>query len=150
MPESTAAREYPGAPLVGVGVIASGQGRVLLVERGRPPLAGYWSLPGGLIELGETAAEAARRETKEETGVAVRVYRVAAVFDRIERDADGRVRYHFVLIDYLAEAEAGGCPEPQAGGDARRAAWIGWEELHHYRLTPGLEEVLGEARRMQG
>jgi ADP-ribose pyrophosphatase YjhB (NUDIX family) len=95
-------REYPDYPRVGVGAVVFHQGRVLLVRRGGRPALGKWSLPGGLVELGETTAEAVRREIREECGIDIRVIGVAGVVDRVTRDAAGLVRYHYVLVDYLA------------------------------------------------
>src|SRR5688500_6257844 len=98
-------REYPDLPRVGVGAVVLRGDRVLLVKRGGQPSAGKWSLPGGLVDLGETTQEATRREVFEECGLRVRLAGVAGVVDRVVRDGDGRVRYHYVLVDYLAHAE---------------------------------------------
>ena len=99
-------REYPPCPRVGVGAVVLHEGRVLLVQRGRPPAFGKWSLPGGLVDLGETTSAAVRREVMEECGIKVRLAGVAGVVDRITRDETGRVRYHYVLIDYLAYTDS--------------------------------------------
>ena len=114
-------REYPDAPLVGVGAIIIEQDRVLLVKRGQAPLAGTWSIPGGLLEVGETMRQAAVREAMEETGLTVEVGELLGVYDRILRDADERTRYHYVLIDFLCRRIAG---EPHAAGDADEARWF--------------------------
>ena len=103
-------REYPDAPLVGVGAIIIEQDRVVLVKRGHPPLAGTWSIPGGVLEMGETLRQAVAREALEETGLTVNVGQLLGVYDRIVRDADERIRYHYVLIDFLCRRIAG---EPQ-------------------------------------
>ena len=139
-------REFPAAPLAGVGAVVVWQGQVLLVERLRPPLEGYWSVPGGLIELGEEARAAAARECLEETGIEVEIGELLAVVDRIEREPDGRIRYHYVIADFLAGPRPGSAP-PQAATDARRARWVAWEDLGGYRLTPGLHAVLARAPR---
>src|ERR1700752_2066288 len=100
-------REYPESPLVGVGAIIIERGRVVLVKRGHPPLAGEGSIPGGVLEMGETLRQAAVREALEETGLTVETGELLGVFDRILRDADGRTRYHYVLIDFLCHRTAG-------------------------------------------
>ncbi len=121
----TSPREFPPRPLVGVGVVVWHGERVLLIRRGKPPRVGHWSLPGGAQKLGETVAEAARREVREETGLAVAVGEVLAVVDLIERDGE-RVRYHYTLIDFSAEAEG---PELRPGGDAADARWFSLDQI---------------------
>jgi ADP-ribose pyrophosphatase YjhB (NUDIX family) len=95
-------REYPDSPLVGIGAIIIQDGRVLLVKRGHPPLAGEWSIPGGVLELGETLRAAAVREVREETCLTVEPAELLGVYDRVLRDDAGRTLYHFVLIDFFA------------------------------------------------
>jgi 8-oxo-dGTP diphosphatase len=119
-------REYPGRPIVGVGVVVWHDDRVLLVRRGKPPRAGHWSLPGGAQQLGETVAEAARREVKEEVGLEVTLGDIVATIDLIERDEDDRIRYHYTLIDFVAEAP-GAALRP--GSDAADARWFGVAEI---------------------
>lgn len=114
-------REYPERPLCGVGVVVWRGAQVLLVRRGRPPRQGRWSLPGGLQELGETVFQAAVREVREETNLTVEPTEVIAVVDLIQPDGDGRVRYHYTLVDVTAEWRAG---EPVAGDDAAHAEWF--------------------------
>jgi 8-oxo-dGTP diphosphatase len=126
----TARREYPLRPVVGVGTVVWHGDRVLLVRRGRPPRQGHWSLPGGAQELGETVAEAARREVLEETGLEVEVGEVLATVDLIERAGD-RVRYHYTLIDFSAEALG---PALRAGGDAADARWFTLAEVEQLGL----------------
>ena len=135
-------REYPDSPRVGVGAVVFHAGRVLLVKRGRPPGVGRWSLPGGLVELGETTAEAARREVAEECGIAVRVAAVAGVVDRVIRDDRGRIQYHYVLVDYLAYAESDAIC---AGTDAADVRWVRAEDLHALDVTEGLRDMVGRA-----
>jgi len=94
-------REFPEAPLVGVGAIIIEDSRVVLVKRAHPPLEGKWSIPGGVLEVGELVREAAVREAREETGLIVEPGVLLGVFDRVVRSADGRVQYHYVLIDFL-------------------------------------------------
>lgn len=121
--------------------------RIVLNERGREPLKGQWSLPGGLVEVGENLEDAIRREVREETGLEVDVLRVAAVFERIQHDEAGRVEYHFVVVDYLCRATGGTLA---AGDDASRVAWVHREELDRYELAEGtrgvIEKVFGELR----
>ncbi len=123
--------DYPNRPLVGVGVVAVKDGRVLLIRRGKPPREGGWSLPGGRQRLGETVRETARRELREETGVEAEVTALLDVVDSITRDDDGAIAYHYTLIDFLAEWRAG---EARAGGDAAEAVWADPEDLAPYEL----------------
>ncbi len=137
-----ASREYPDLPRVGVGAVVLDGDRVLLVRRGRPPAFGKWSLPGGLVELGETTQEAARREVLEECGLDVRIGAVAGVLDRVVSDPDGRVRYHWVLVDYLAYPESA---HVVAGSDAAEAQWVRVADVHRYDTTDGLIEMIDRA-----
>ncbi len=123
--------DYPNRPLVGVGVVAVKDGRVLLIRRGKPPREGGWSLPGGHQRLGETVRETARRELREETGVEAAVTALLDVVDSITRDAAGAIAYHYTLVDFLAEWRAG---EVRAGGDAAEATWADPEVLAPYEL----------------
>lgn len=135
-------REYPGNPRVGVGAVILHEGRVLLVKRGGQPSAGKWSLPGGLVNLGETTVEAVRREVAEECALTIRVVGVAGVVDRVVRDADGRVRYHYVLVDYLAYPESG---VAAAGSDAADVRWVEVERVEELDITEGLVEMIRRA-----
>lgn len=137
-------REYPAFPLVGVGVAITDGPRVLLIQRGRPPMQGLWTLPGGLVEVGESLRAAAARETQEETGLEVSVGALLDVVDSIHRDDDGRIRFHFVIVDFLARCAAS--PAPRAASDAAALAWVAWDELDRYPTTPGLAGVLLKAR----
>ncbi len=123
--------EYPNRPLVGVGVVAVKDGRVLLIRRGKPPRAGAWSLPGGRQRLGETVRETARRELREETGVEAEVTALLDVVDSITRDDDGAIAYQDTLVDFLAEWRDG---EARAGGDAVEAVWADPGDLGPYEL----------------
>lgn len=120
------AREYPSAPIVGVGAIVFRGDGVLLVRRGREPLKGEWSLPGGRLELGESLRDGAAREVLEETGLLVTPRVHVETLDRVVRDEDGRVRYHYVLVDFLCDMVGG---ELSCGDDACDAAWVPIEEL---------------------
>jgi len=119
-------REYPAAPITGVGAVIIENDRVLLIERGHEPLKGEWSLPGGALELGETIAEGVIREVHEETGLTVEPIAVVEVFDRIVRDEPGRVRYHYVLIDFLCRVTGGSLA---CASDAASARWAALDEL---------------------
>ena len=132
-------REYPDQPLVGVGCIIIEHDRVLLVKRGHAPLTGEWSIPGGVLEVGETLHEAATREAMEETGLTIEVGELIGVYDRVLRDADERTRYHYVLIDFLCRRIAG---EPRAGGDADEARWFARDELAQLVLPADTAEVI--------
>lgn len=146
-------REYPDAPIAGVGAVIVAEDAVrgpvvLLIRRGQEPLKGEWSLPGGAVELGETLEEALRREVLEETGLAVEPVEVVKAFDRIARDAQGRVRYHYVLVDFLCRVTGGvnlSCAV-HCATDAVEARWAGGDELNG--LTPLTVEVIRRAWRM--
>ncbi len=128
-----------------MGAIVIKASAVLLVERDREPLRGYWSLPGGVLEVGERVEDAVSREVREETGLAVVPRRLVEVFERIMPDAEGRTEYHYVLLDYLCEADSGTLC---AADDARRAAWFEREQLSGIHLTEGTLEVIEKAFRM--
>jgi ADP-ribose pyrophosphatase YjhB (NUDIX family) len=132
-------REYPETPLVGVGAIIIEAGRVVLVKRGHPPLEGKWSIPGGVLEIGETLRKAAVREALEETGLAVEPGELLGVFERVIPDEQGRMRYHYVLIDFLCRRVAG---ELAAGDDADEVRWFRREELRGLELARETEEVI--------
>jgi 8-oxo-dGTP diphosphatase len=132
-------REYPDRPLVGIGAIIIENGRVLLIKRGQPPLMGEWSIPGGMLELGETVHEAAIREAQEETGLTVQPGELLGVFDRVIRDEKDQVRYHYVLIDFLCRRIGG---EVMAGGDADEARWFTQEEATKLSLAKDTAEVV--------
>jgi 8-oxo-dGTP diphosphatase len=124
-------REYPEAPVVGVGAVVVHAGRVLLVRRGSEPLKGHWSLPGGMLELGEPLTAGVIREVQEETGLLVEAVELIELLDRVHRDGD-RVRYHYVIADYLCRV-VGGTLKAASDADAvrwvERAEWIGTSEL---------------------
>ena len=132
-------RQYPERPIVGVGAVIVDNGQVVLVRRRYEPLKGHWSLPGGMVEVGETLEAALGREMLEETGLVVHVGPVIEVFDRIMHDEDGRVRYHFVLVDYLCRPVSGTL---EAGSDVDAAMWADPEELGEYGLTDKATAVI--------
>lgn len=141
-------REYPDRPVAGVGAVIArpqpaGASQVLLIRRGQEPLKGEWSLPGGAVELGETLEEAIRREVLEETGLTVEPLGIIEAFDRISRDRDGHVQYHYVLIDFLCRATGGAL---QCATDAVEARWAAEDDLHG--LTPLTVEVIRKGLRM--
>lgn len=127
-----------------MGAIILKRNRVLLVQRARPPLKGYWSLPGGVLETGERLEEGVCREVLEETGLVVKPLRVVEVFERIMRDASGRVEYHYVLIDYLCRVDGGML---HAQSDVSHAEWVSRSKLARYRITEGTLPVIEKAFR---
>jgi ADP-ribose pyrophosphatase YjhB (NUDIX family) len=132
-------RDYPDRPIVGVGAVIVEKGRAVVVRRGTEPLKGEWSIPGGVVELGETLREGAVREALEETGLSVEAGEVLEVIDRIVRDPDGQTRYHFVLVDFLCKRLSG---EIRAGGDASEVRWVNDEELAVLKISDSAVAVI--------
>ncbi len=132
-------REYPESPLVGVGAVVVDDNRVLLIRRGQPPLLGEWSLPGGVLECGETLREAVAREAREETGLLVETAEMLGVYERVIRDDEKRVRYHYVLIDFLCRAVGG---DLKAGSDAADVRWFTRDELPALNLAYDASDVV--------
>ena len=122
-------------------------GRTLLIRRGSAPLEGQWSIPGGMLELGESIEEGVRRELAEETGIEVRVLELIEVFERVIPGESGRIRYHFVILDYLCEMVSG---EARAASDVIDVAWAGEDELEKFALTPIAARVIRRAFEMAG
>ena len=146
-------REFPLSPLVGVGGVVVDQNRVLLVQRGHEPMKGKWTIPGGLIDVGETLREAVIREVREETGLDVEPIELIELLDRIHRE-DGRVRYHYVIADYLCRVAGGTLA---AASDAAAARWVEraeWNSHSALRLDPitarVIERAWQRARSIQG
>ena len=133
------AREYPDNPLVGVGAVVIQDSRVLLIRRGTPPLLGEWSLPGGVLECGETLREAVAREAREETGLLVETGEMLGVYERVIRDDAKRVRYHYVLVDFLCRAVGG---DLKAGSDAADVRWFTRDELPALKLAYDANDVV--------
>src|ERR1700732_3240981 len=132
-------REFPEVPLVGVGAIIIEDARVVLVKRLHPPLQAEWSIPGGVLELGELVREAAIRESREETGLTVDLGELLGVYDRILRNPEKRVQYHYVLIDFLCRRVAG---ELTAASDAAEVRWFSREELPPLKLVEDTQDVI--------
>ncbi len=132
-------REFPEMPLVGVGAVIIEETRVLLVKRAHPPLQAQWSIPGGVLEVGEMVREAAIREAREETGLLVEPGELLGVYDRVLRDAERRVQYHYVLIDFLCRRVGG---ELLAASDAAEVRWFTREELPALKLAEDTHDVI--------
>jgi ADP-ribose pyrophosphatase YjhB (NUDIX family) len=140
-------REYPDRPIVGVGGVVVQNGRVVLVRRAKAPRMGEWSIPGGMLELGETLRDGVAREIEEETGLRVKSEEVLDVFDSIVTDAEGKTQYHYVLVDYLCSVTGG---ELRAASDVSEARWATLDEalsLVKREITVGvIRKGLGTAR----
>jgi len=136
---STMNREFPETPLVGVGAIIIEYSRVLLVKRAHPPLQAQWSVPGGVLEVGELVREAAIREAREETGLVVEPADLLGVYDRVLRNPEQRVQYHYVLIDFLCRKVGG---ELAAASDAAEVRWFTREELPALNLAEDTQDVI--------
>ena len=132
-------RRYPDHPWVGVGVVVMRDGQMLMVKRGKEPNKGKWSIPGGVIELGETSCEAAVRETLEECSIHVEIIQVLDSADTIVRDGNGRVKYHYTIIDLLGEYMGG---EAKAQSDAAECKWVALEEIEEFEIPSNLRDVL--------
>jgi ADP-ribose pyrophosphatase YjhB (NUDIX family) len=132
-------REFPDVPLVGVGAIIIEDARVVLVKRAHPPLQAQWSIPGGVLEVGELVREAAIREAREETGLIVEPADLLGVYDRVLRDVERRVQYHYVLIDFLCRRVGG---ELLAASDAAEVGWFTREQLPALKLAEDTQDVI--------
>jgi ADP-ribose pyrophosphatase YjhB (NUDIX family) len=140
-------REFPTAPLVGVGAVVVSEGRVLLVRRGTEPLKGEWSLPGGMLELGESLTDGVVREVLEETGLVVEPLELVELLDRIYSEA-GRVKYHYVIADYLCRVTGG---QLQASSDADAVRWVEraeWNSHSALKLDPITVRVMEKGWQM--
>ena len=134
-------REYPAVPVIAVGAIIRHQDRLLLIRRDKEPARGYWTFPGGAVELGESLEDAVRREVLEETGLHVELGDVAAVIDRVDRDEAGTVRYHYIIVDYHARP-VGGVLQP--GSDVSDARWVNLEDLGRLEVTANARKLARE------
>ncbi len=135
-------RDYPERPIVGVGAVIVRDGRVVLVRRGNEPRQGEWSIPGGVLEIGETLRQCATREAREETGLEVEAGAVLDVFDSIHPDPAGRTRYHFVIVDFLCRVISG---ELRPGGDVLDARWVTVGDLESFQLSEKAKSVIRKA-----
>ena len=135
-------RSYPQQPVVSVGAVIVEGGRVLLIKRGQPPLQGRWSLPGGVVEIGETLQEALAREVREETGLEIEVGPVVEVLDRIERVDDNRIEYHYVIIDYRCLVRGG---RLACGSDADDARWVSASDVASFNVTAAVAGIVHKA-----
>ena len=140
-------RVYPDRPVVSVGAVIIDGDRVVLIKRGHEPLKGAWSLPGGVVEIGEALHAALVREVREETCLEIAVGPVVEVLDRISRDGDGRVEYHYVIVDYLCRPVGGSLT---AASDAEDARWVSRADLASYALTTIAAAIVGRAFDMHG
>ena len=137
-------RRYPKRPMVGVGAIIFDGARILMAQRGKEPLKGWWSLPGGALEIGERLEQAVCREVLEETGLVVEPVGLFEIFERIMPDSEGSVEYHYVLIDYVCRITGG---DLQPGDDVSRVEWFRRRELSHLQITEGTLGVIEKAFR---
>jgi len=133
--------EYPDEPRLAVGGVVIKDDRVLLVRRGKPPAFGEWAIPGGSVELGESLKQAVERELREETGITVRAGEICHTFEAVKRDDDGRVRFHYVIIDLMGEYLSG---EPVPASDATEAAWLTLAELKDRNINATTQELLSK------
>jgi ADP-ribose pyrophosphatase len=140
-PKIETSKKYPGKPLSAVGAVVFKDAAVLLVKRGNPPSEGSWAIPGGSVQLGESLQEAAEREILEETGVLIRAKSPVFVFDAIERDPGGEVKFHYVIVDLEADYI---CGEPEANDDAADARWVTEKELSRLPVNPATRQLLNE------
>jgi 8-oxo-dGTP diphosphatase len=140
-------REYPTRPFVGIGIVVIKGTEVLLCRRGKPPNIGSWTLPGGAQDLGETCEAAARRELMEETGLVVDDLHFCAHVDTIRRDDDGRVRFHYTILDFAGRWVDG---EPFAGSDVSEVQWAPLDALEPYDLWSEAHRIIAIARRLVG
>jgi len=140
-------RKYPIRPHIGVGVLLIRDSHLLIVKRKYNPDAGYWSIPGGHLDLGEKVRKAAEREAYEETGFKVKVTKLAGIIDKIMYDERGKIEYHYVLLNYFVEQIEGDFDQPpRAADDALEAKFVPFKELKSYKLTISLIELLKQLK----
>ena len=134
-------REYPIRPVVAVGAVILSDDKILLVKRKNPPGQGLWTIPGGVVELGETLKDALKREVREETGLEIEVIKPIEIVDEIVRDENEKIRFHYVIIDFLAKPAGG---ELRASSDVLDAKWIKFGEIENYKISKTLKRILGK------
>ncbi len=139
MKRSKRERKYPEFPMVGVGVLIRKGGKVLLIKRAQPPSYGKWTVPGGLVELGETTRDAAIREMKEECNIQVKIERLLDTFDYIEKDDADKVLYHYIIVDFLGSYVSG---ELEPGDDVADAAWFTLAEVDRAEIPAKTREIV--------
>ncbi len=136
-------RLYPDKPIVGIGVVIVSQGKIVLAQRGNEPGRGKWTIPGGLVELGESVEGAVIREAKEETCLDVEKPQLIDVVDNVEYDEAGKIKYHYVIVDYFVSVKSG---ELQAASDAVDLRWVPFDEVEKYDLTASFREFFRHNR----
>ena len=135
-------RDYPERPIIGIGAVIVEGERFVLVKRGREPHKNEWSIPGGVLECGESIKEAVVREAREETSLDIEPLALVEVFERIIRDPDGRIQFHYVIMDYLCRVKSGTL---RAGEDAADARWLRQSDLQDLKVADGTVGVLRKA-----
>ena len=138
-------REYPDRPIVAVGAAVCRDGRVLVVQRGREPSRGVWTIPGGVVDLGERMSEAAAREVREECGIEVEIGPVVGILDNIVRDEEGAIRFHYAIVDFAARYVSG---RLALNDELMDAAWLTPDQLAAYGVPPKVQDVLLESLRV--
>jgi 8-oxo-dGTP diphosphatase len=136
-------RLYPDQPVVGIGIVIVCEGKIVLIKRGNEPGRGKWSIPGGLVELGEHLEEAVIREAKEETLLTVTNPKLVDVVDNVDLDQEGKVKYHYVIVDYLVQVKGGNIA---AASDAEELRWVPFDEVESYILTASFKEFFKHNR----
>ncbi len=136
-------RLYPDHPVVGVGAIILRSGSILREKRGNEPARGRWTIPGGVVEVGESLKQAVKRETEEETGLKLEKAELLDVVDQVHLDSQGRIEYHYVIIDYIVEASG----DPKAASDAADLRWVQLEDVEGYDLTPSFRRFFVKNRK---
>ncbi len=140
-------REYPSQPVVGVGAVIIKDGKILLVKRGNEPNKYMWSIPGGIVKVGETLAEALKREVAEEVGLEIEVGDVACVSEEIFRDEDNKIRFHYVIIDFFAEVVGG---ELKADSDALDARWVPLDDIYSLEVVDFVKRLINKLKSNDG
>jgi mutator protein MutT len=136
-------RVYPDKPVAGVGAVIVQEGKILLEKRKNAPGRGKWSVPGGLVELGESTEQAVIREVKEETGLEVEEPRLIDVVNNVSLDEKGKIKYHYVIVDYLVRVRRG---VPKAASDADELKWVPFSEVEEYDLTESFRDFFRRNR----